>query len=122
MTLLPAKMKLAGYKTAMTGKWHCGARSEANLPINRGFDSHFGFLKGGENHMTQCLSDPGPPAWSGPDLWRNHAPAVGENGTFSTLLYAYVLTHRLRLRCRCRCRGLLMRMSMIIRMRMLSQS
>lgn len=83
MTLLPQKMKLAGYKTAMTGKvcaflslhaslscvlvlpssvcvparvdftmlcvrvqWHCGARSEANLPINRGFDHHFGFLKG----------------------------------------------------------------------------
>ena len=25
---------------------HCGARSTANLPINRGFDHHFGFLKG----------------------------------------------------------------------------
>ena len=37
--------------------------------------------------MTQCLSDPGPPNWRGPDLWRNHGPAVGENGTFSTLLY-----------------------------------
>ena len=48
MTLLPAKMKLAGYKTAMTGKWHCGGRTHANLPVNRGFDSHYGFLKGGE--------------------------------------------------------------------------
>lgn len=25
---------------------HCGARSTANLPINRGFDHHLGFLKG----------------------------------------------------------------------------
>ena len=32
---------------------HLGARSEANLPINRGFDSHLGFLKGGEDHWTQ---------------------------------------------------------------------
>ena len=38
MTLLPAKMKLAGYATAMTGKGHLGARTPANLMINRGFD------------------------------------------------------------------------------------
>lgn len=36
----------SGYTTAFVGKWHGGARSPANLPINRGFDSHFGFLKG----------------------------------------------------------------------------
>lgn len=45
------------------------------------------FVLGGEDHLTQCLSDPGPPSWRGPDLWRDHGPAVGENGTFSTLLY-----------------------------------
>ena len=44
-------------------------------------------IAGGEDHLTQCLSDPGPPGWRGPDLWRNHGPAVGENGTYSTLLY-----------------------------------
>ena len=38
MTLLPAKMKQAGYATAMTGKGHLGARTPANLMINRGFD------------------------------------------------------------------------------------
>jgi arylsulfatase B len=35
----------AGWYTAMVGKWHCGARSLGNLPINRGFDFHVGFLK-----------------------------------------------------------------------------
>ena len=35
-------------RTHLVGKWHCGARSEANLPTSRGFDSSFGFLKGGE--------------------------------------------------------------------------
>jgi arylsulfatase A-like enzyme len=84
MSLLPKRLKEAGYATAMTGKGHLGARSPANLPINRGFDRHFGFLKGGEDHMTQCLGDTD---FHGPDLWRDHGPAHGENGTFSTLLY-----------------------------------
>jgi hypothetical protein len=46
--LLPAKLKRANFTTAFVGKWHGGARSLANLPINRGFGDHFGFLKGGE--------------------------------------------------------------------------
>ena len=62
MTTLPQKLKAAGnWRTAMVGKWHCGARSSANLPINRGFDHHFGFLKGGEDHFEQnhCAGGPG---------------------------------------------------------------
>jgi hypothetical protein len=67
------------------GKWHCGARSTANLPISRGFDQHFGFLKGGEDHLTQNSNDDG---INFVDLWRDHGAARGENGTFSTLIYA----------------------------------
>lgn len=52
MTLLPEKLKKAGYSTQGVGKWHCGCRSEANLPNNRGFDNYFGFLGGGEDHFT----------------------------------------------------------------------
>ena len=55
MTFLPAKLKQAGYATAMIGKSHLGARSVAHLPINRGFDQHFGFLGGGEDHFTQVV-------------------------------------------------------------------
>lgn len=84
MTLLPEKMKTAGYATMMTGKWHLGARSPANLPTNRGFDQHLGFLKGGEDHNNQVLSDEG---FKGPDLWGSTTPAFGQNGTFSTLIY-----------------------------------
>lgn len=51
------------------------------------FSSLHRCITGGEDHLTQCLGDPGPPSWHGPDLWRNHGPAVGENGTYSTLLY-----------------------------------
>lgn len=86
MTLLSQKMKDAGYATAMTGKWHCGARSLANLPINRGFDSHFGFLKGGEDHITQTNRDG---SLRLTDLWLDNGPAFGRNGTFSTLIYGH---------------------------------
>ena len=90
MALLPQRLKEvsppdAPYYTALVGKWHVGARSAENLPVNRGFDAHFGFLKGGEDHINQHSSDENIVFV---DLWRDQAPASGENGTFSTLMYA----------------------------------
>jgi arylsulfatase A-like enzyme len=87
MTYLPEKLKTAGYATSMIGKSHLGARSEDHLPINRGFDQHFGFLGGGEDHNTQ-VSGEDPVVGKLVDLWRDHGPAYGENGTFSGVLYA----------------------------------
>ncbi len=40
-------MKLAGYRTFMTGKWHL----EGN-PVDRGFDRYFGHLSGATNFFT----------------------------------------------------------------------
>jgi len=40
-------MKLAGYETIMTGKWHL-----AHDPIARGFDRYFGHLSGATNYFT----------------------------------------------------------------------
>lgn len=87
MTFLPAKLKQAGYTTSMIGKSHLGARSIAHLPVNRGFDHHFGFLGGGEDHFTQ-VSGEDPVVGDLIDLWRDHGPAFGENGTFSGYLYS----------------------------------
>ena len=87
MAFLPAKLREAGYATSMIGKSHLGARSIAHLPIHRGFDQHFGFLGGGEDHFTQ-VSGEDPVVGSLVDLWRDHGPAYGENGTFSGFLYS----------------------------------
>lgn len=87
MTFMPAKLKQAGYATSMVGKSHLGARSVAHLPINRGFDQHFGYLGGGEDHFTQ-ISGEDPVVGPLVDLWRDHGPAYGENGTFSGYLYS----------------------------------
>lgn len=83
MTLLPEKLRRRGYRTAMIGKGHLGARSERNLPVNRGFDYHFGFLGGGEHHFTQQSYE----CENYVDLWENSAPAFSQNGTYSCNLY-----------------------------------
>jgi arylsulfatase A-like enzyme len=36
-------LKAAGYRTAMSGKWHVGDRVS---PIERGFDDFYGFTRG----------------------------------------------------------------------------
>jgi arylsulfatase A-like enzyme len=45
-TLLPARMKAAGYVTGWIGKWHLGAAPEF-APEKRGFTETYGFIGGG---------------------------------------------------------------------------
>lgn len=45
-TLLPARMKAAGYVTGWIGKWHLGAAPEF-APDKRGFAETYGFIGGG---------------------------------------------------------------------------
>lgn len=52
-TLLPAKLKQAGYTSIAVGKWHAGLYSPAYLPLARGFDAFNGFLAGGQDHFSQ---------------------------------------------------------------------
>ena len=84
MTLLPAKLKQAGYNTHMVGKWHEGFFDPAYLPVSRGFDTSSGFLGGGEDHMTE---KPG----CAVDFWKNKAPDP-RNGTYDAYTYRSDLT------------------------------
>ena len=49
-TLLPARLKSAGYATGMVGKWHLGSLPGMH-PQERGFDEFFGFLAGAHDYF-----------------------------------------------------------------------
>jgi arylsulfatase A-like enzyme len=49
--ILSEKLKSAGYRTALVGKWHL-----AGQPLDRGFDHFFGFLEGFADHFTGAKS------------------------------------------------------------------
>jgi arylsulfatase A-like enzyme len=44
------RLKAAGYRTALFGKWHLGADAEHH-PMSRGFDEFFGFLGGEHSYL-----------------------------------------------------------------------
>ena len=87
MTMLPAKLKQAGYSTHMVGKWHQGFFDPAYLPVNRGFDTSSGFLCGGEDHMTETPDI----IKCAVDYWKNMAPD-SRNGTYDAYTYRDDLT------------------------------
>ena len=55
-TLLPERLKAAGYVTGMFGKWHLGYEPQFH-PQKRGFDEFFGFL-GGAHSYVDAKGDP----------------------------------------------------------------
>jgi arylsulfatase A-like enzyme len=50
-TTLAQRLKSAGYKTGIVGKWHLGYEREMH-PMNRGFDEFFGFLGGAHSYVN----------------------------------------------------------------------
>lgn len=86
MSTVADVMKRGGYRTHHLGKWHVGMSVKAKIPINRGFDSSLAMLGGSQHHFTQVHGGFNKvPAFV--DLWRDHGPAYGENGTYSSYLY-----------------------------------
>ena len=49
-TTIADRLKTAGYRTAIFGKWHLGA-GEKYHPLRRGFDEFFGFLGGAHTYL-----------------------------------------------------------------------
>jgi arylsulfatase A-like enzyme len=48
---LADRLKSAGYRTALIGKWHLGAAPEFH-PLKRGFDEFYGFLGGAHSYSS----------------------------------------------------------------------
>lgn len=71
-SIISEKLAPVGYKSHWIGKGHTGFKSMSHLPVNRGFDSHIGFL-GGEQSYTS------------PVRWEDDLPC--NNTEYSTTLY-----------------------------------
>ena len=63
-----SRLKKAGYRTALVGKWHLGFLPEFG-PLRHGFDEFFGIKGGGADYFTHTGGD------GKPDLWEGEVPA-----------------------------------------------
>ncbi len=85
---IPEALKLAGYNTAMVGKWHltplpneAPSVGKHNWPLQRGFDRFWGMIAGASVyfnskaicHDNQPIEMPGAPESYLTDLWADHA-------------------------------------------------
>lgn len=84
--ILPEQLRHCGYDTHMVGKWHLGFFKSEYLPWNRGFNSFFGFLNGGEDYYShyKCYLDQ-----CGVDMWSSETGPVNNTwGEYSAHLFA----------------------------------
>jgi arylsulfatase A-like enzyme len=63
-TTLPQRLKDAGYKTGMVGKWHLGSERKFH-PMSRGFEEYFGFLGGAHPYFLNQGDQPNNPVLRG---------------------------------------------------------
>ncbi len=69
-TTVAARLKSAGYRTGMVGKWHLGAAANFH-PLKRGFEFFYGFLGGGHDYFTVDTTT---------KLHENYKAALDDNG------------------------------------------
>jgi len=86
MTTLAWRLKQAGYRTVMTGKWDAGMALQKQTPRGRGFDHFLGYFHHANDYFTQGI----PLTAVGEidvcfnafkDLWKDDGPAVHLAGT-----------------------------------------
>ena len=91
-TILSEKLKAANYQAHFIGKGHLGVQTVDHLPANRGFESHVGYLGGGESYKWGgAYGSSGDPAKvKHHDMWHTHLPATDLVGQidYSTSFYA----------------------------------
>ena len=57
-SMLPRKLKAAGYESYHIGKWHQGLYTPQHTPVGRGFDHSYGFLEGNGESPTKKIQIP----------------------------------------------------------------
>jgi arylsulfatase A-like enzyme len=56
-TTLATRLRAAGYRTGLVGKWHLGHAEDKFHPLNRGFDEFFGFLGGSHSYLRSGMGN-----------------------------------------------------------------
>jgi arylsulfatase A-like enzyme len=77
---MPQALKESGYSTNMVGKWHLGHFDKSYLPLQRGFDHHYGFYNGALMYYSHDID-------GGLD-WHRDGKPVREKGYATDLLGA----------------------------------
>ena len=70
MVTLGEALQMAGYQTAMSGKWHLGS-TQPGRPIDRGFQEYYGLMDGGCHYFNPAKPDP--------DFKNNRIRVFGQN-------------------------------------------
>ena len=90
-TTLADRLKRAGYRTGMVGKWHLG-HGEKFHPLSRGFEEYFGFLGGAHAYLPGSGEVRGPNA-----ILRGHEPVDEKEyltDAFAREAIAYIDRHK----------------------------
>ncbi|KAJ9574805.1 hypothetical protein L9F63_008030 [Diploptera punctata] len=104
--ILPQYLKELGYRTSLVGKWHLGFYKKEYTPLERGFDSFFGYYNGLIDYYNHIYDDPIPTFtetcrgtkrginWNfngehlyGLDLHRNETPVWDMAGKYATDMF-----------------------------------
>eukprot|EP01059_Diplonema_ambulator_P021362 TRINITY_DN354_c0_g1_i10.p1 TRINITY_DN354_c0_g1~~TRINITY_DN354_c0_g1_i10.p1 ORF type:complete len:330 (+),score=138.98 TRINITY_DN354_c0_g1_i10:48-1037(+) len=86
MTTIAWKMRSAGYRTYMTGKWDAGMATPTHTPMGRGYEQWLGYYHHANDYWTEGIPitatgtvDVCGNAYT--DLWSTNGPANTLNGT-----------------------------------------
>jgi len=94
MTAIPAKMKLAGYKTHLVGKWDAGMATPTHTPKGRGYDTSLNYFDHGNWGWTKKQWEGSEKNHSVPhpgrfyDLWDTTTPKYERNeSTYEEIIF-----------------------------------
>lgn len=81
--LMPEYLRDLGYETHLVGKWHLGNFAAEYTPLNRGFDTFYGFYGAEVDYRSQTAAMYNK---TGLDFWVGTEPLRNESGEYSTNL------------------------------------